>query len=362
MLMTDLTLTKTQYQELEKLAFGAFKPLDGFMTEEEFHSVIDHMRLPSNDVFPLPIVLDLSASIAERIRHEAEVVLSFKGEKVGTIKPNSFFTCDKSSVCQKIYGAADPNHPGVAHFLSMGSHFVGGPIHLEKRIKSSFSEFEMTPDETKALFKQRGWQTVVGFQTRNVPHRAHEYLQRVALEQVDGLFIQPLIGRKKIGDYTPEAIMTAYQTMIDEFFPADRVALGILTTSMRYAGPREAIFHAIVRRNYGCTHFIVGRDHAGVGNYYGKYEAHELTRAFDGELGITIMRLHGPYHCSVCDGIVTEHTCPHEITSSDKVTHISGTDMRAMLSGGRQPDSWLMRPDIIRSVKDISLFIEENEL
>jgi sulfate adenylyltransferase len=359
--MADLSLTKTQYLELEKLAFGAFRPLTGFMTEAEFVSVVDRMRLPSGDVFPLPVVLDVSAEDAARLGHAAEITLLFQGEVVGKVKPESVYTCDKAAVALQVYGTSDSRHPGVAHFLRMGSHFIGGPVHLDKRIHFEFSEYEMTPEETRALFKQRGWQTVVGFQTRNVPHRAHEYLQRVALEVVDGLFIQPLVGRKKQGDYAPEAIMASYRTLIDEFFPADRVALGILTTSMRYAGPREALFHAIVRRNYGCTHFIVGRDHAGVGNYYGKYDAHELTRRFDGELGITIMRLHGPYHCAVCDGIVTEQTCPHEDRQPEAVTHISGTDMRAMLSGGRTPDAHLMRPRIVDSVQGFDLFIDEDE-
>ncbi len=359
--MTELALTKTQYLELEKLAFGALRPLDGFMTEAQFRSVVAEMRLPSGEVFPLPVVLDVSAADAERLGCAGEVTLTFEGQAVGTLAPASVFTCDKAEVAHQVYGTADDNHPGVAHFLSMGSHFIGGPIQLTKRVMFEFSRHELTPEETRALFHERGWKTVAGFQTRNVPHRAHEYLQRVALELVDGLFIQPLVGRKKKGDYAPEAILTAYRALIDGFFPPSRVALGILTTSMRYAGPREALFHAIIRRNYGCTHFIVGRDHAGVGDYYGKYQAHELTRRFDGELGIAVMRLHGPYHCAICDGIVTEQTCPHETTAPKAVTHISGTDMRAMLSGGRTPDGHLMRPRIIESVRGLSLFIDQDE-
>ena len=185
--------------------------------------------------------------------------------------------------------------------------------------------------------------------------------QRIALEQVDGLFIQPLVGRKKKGDYTPQAILRGYRTLIGEFYPADKVALGILSTYMRYAGPREAVFHALVRRNYGCTHFIIGRDHAGVGDYYGTYEAHEMTRRFDGDLGIEIMYLHGPYFCGRCDGIVTEQTCPHEKDLPDSVTHISGTDMRAMLLGGKEPDAHLMRPEVIAALQGTELFIEDDE-
>lgn len=359
--MSELALTKTQYLELEKLSFGAFAPLKGFMTEAEFNSVVEDIRLPSGDVFPLPVVLDVSAENAERLGGAEPITLTFDGEAVGSVKPESVFTCNKADVAHKVYGTAETAHPGVTHFLGQGSHFIGGPVKLDKRIEFEFSEFEMTPDEARALFAKRGWKTIVGFQTRNVPHRAHEYLQRVALEQVDGLFVQPLIGRKKKGDFTAEAVMAAYRTLIGEFFPPDKAALGILTTSMRYAGPREALFHAIIRRNYGCTHFIVGRDHAGVGDYYGKYEGHELIRRFEDELGITVMRLHGPYHCAICDGIVTEQTCPHEATAPEAVTHISGTDMRAMLSGGNRPAAHLMRPKIIDSVQGLTLFIEEDE-
>jgi sulfate adenylyltransferase len=211
------------------------------------------------------------------------------------------------------------------------------------------------------MFAERGWKTIVGFQTRNVPHRAHEYLQRTALEQVDGLFIQPLVGRKKAGDYTPQSIMAGYRKLIADFYPRDRVVLGILSTSMRYAGPREAVFHALIRRNHGCTHFIVGRDHAGVGDYYGKYAAHELIGRFDGELGIAVMRLHGPFHCRVCDGIVTEHTCAHYRTRPAAITEISGTEIRRILNSGLTPERHIIRPEIVDAVKNVPLFVTGDE-
>ena len=173
--------------------------------------------------------------------------------------------------------------------------------------------------------------------------------------------MQPLVGWKKRGDYTPEAIISGYQKLISDFYPKNSVVLGILSTSMRYAGPREAVFHAIIRRNYGCTHFIVGRDHAGVGDYYGLYDAHDLTRRFDGELGIEILRLHGPYYCRICDGIVTDRSCPHETTDPDAVHHISGTDMRAILTGGRKPERHLMRPEIVAALDGVELFVTEDE-
>jgi sulfate adenylyltransferase len=265
-------------------------------------------------------------------------------------------------LAEKIFGTTEPEHPGVSHLMTIGEFFVGGPIKFKQRVPLDISEFELTPAETKALFKDRGWKSVVGFQTRNVPHRAHEYLQRVALETSDGLFVQPLVGRKRAGDYSPMAVIRGYQALVDGFFPKDRVVLGLLSTAMRYAGPREAIFHAIIRRNYGCTKFIVGRDHAGVGGYYGKYDAHALTRRFDGDLGIDVLRLHGPYYCRACDGIVTEQTCPHAETDPTAVCEISGTDMRAILVEGRPPEPHIMRPEIIASLRDVPLFVEESDL
>jgi sulfate adenylyltransferase len=182
----------------------------------------------------------------------------------------------------------------------------------------------------------------------------------LALELADGLFIQPLVGRKKRGDYTPESILTSYRTLIDDFLPSGRILLGVLSTAMRYAGPREALFHAIIRRNYGCTHFIVGRDHAGVGNYYEKYEAHELTRRFEGEVGIEILRMYGPFHCAVCDGIVTEQTCPHPLSMPQATREISGTDMRTILSGGGVCPPELMRPRVLESIRPLPIFITED--
>lgn len=357
--MTELNLNRGQYLELEKLGLGVFHPLSGFMNEEEFHHVVSDMRLPSGSPFPLPVVLDIDAGDAARIRGANQCTLLFDGAEVGRLDPQSIFTCNKPAVARQLFGTADASHPGVDFFLRGGDHFVGGPIELTRRVKLDVSKFELTPAETRAEFARRGWQSVVGFQTRNVPHRAHEYLQRVALELADGLFIQPLIGRKKIGDYRPEAIIAGYQALIGEFLPRERVLFGVLTTMMRYAGPREAVFHAIIRRNYGCTHFIVGRDHAGVGDWYGKYEAHDLTRQFDGELGINILRLCGPYHCRVCDGIVTEKTCPHADTN--EMREISGTDMRRILTSGSAPDTALMRPKVVAALAGVPLFIEENE-
>jgi sulfate adenylyltransferase len=358
--MAELVLDRDQYLELEKLALGAFQPLAGFMTEDQFRGVVDDMRLPDGAVFTLPIVLDVSDEEARNLRGRPSVSLIFEGEEIGFLRPTDAYRCDKQAVCRAVFGTDDAAHPGVANFRSGGDWFLGGDIELVRRARFDVSAHELTPAETRALFAKRGWQTVVGFQTRNVPHRAHEYLLRVALEIADGLFVQPLLGRKKAGDYTPDAIIAGYNALIGEYMHSDRLVLGVLTTAMRYAGPREAVFHAIVRRNYGCTHFIVGRDHAGVGNYYGKYQAHALVETVADDLGIEVLRLCGPFHCRHCDGIVTEKTCPHPASDPAAVTEISGTDMRAMLVGGREPDPHLMRPEVIAALRDVPLFIEED--
>jgi len=358
--MFEIQLNKSQYLELEKIGLGAFSPLSGFMNEDDFYSVVDTMRLTSGEVFPLPITLGVSVKVAEYLKSAPVVTLRYNGKEVGRLTPESFYSCDKKYVAHKIFGTNDSAHPGVAYFNKSGDVFIGGAVKLINRVNHEFSKHELTPHETKELFQRKGWKTVVGFQTRNVPHRAHEYLQKAALEHVDAIFIQPLIGWKKKGDFTPEAVLTGYKALIDYYRPGS-VILGALSTNMRYAGPREAVFHAIIRRNYGCTHFIVGRDHAGVGDYYEKYEAHELTQCFDGELGIEVMRMHGPYYCSKCDTMVTEHTYPHYVQEPEVTTQISGTDMRAMLFDGVKPNSNLMRKEVIEAVSNVDLFVDKDE-
>ncbi|MBM3734088.1 MAG: sulfate adenylyltransferase [Acidimicrobiia bacterium] len=353
-----LDLGRDQYLELEKIALGAFSPLDGFMGETQFRSVVETMRLPSGAVFPIPVVLDVDEDWARQNRAAGTVELRYDGAVVGRLRPDDLYRCDRRAAARQVFGTDDPRHPGAANFLRLRPVFVGGKVELTRRARFDISVDEMTPEETRAEFKARGWRTIVGFQTRNVPHRAHEYLQRVALETVDGIFVQPLVGRRKNGDYTPQAIMRGYRALIGPFLPRERVVLGILSTVMRYAGPREAVFHAIIRRNYGCTHFIVGRDHAGVGSWYGEYDAHELIRRFTDELGIEVLCLRGSFFCPICDGIATEKTCPHRGRAARRA--ISGTDMRRILVDGAVPDPRLMRPEIVAALKGVPLFIGED--
>ncbi len=358
MSIKKLELREDQYLELEKLGFASFMPVLNFMEEETFVSVCEHMQLPSGEIFPLPIILDISSEIAQGIDLETQLILVYQDIEVGNILVESLFTCEKEKVATLLFGTSDANHPGVNRFYKQGDWFIGGKTEFWTKVETEVSKYEMTPKQSKKIFEELGWKKVVGFQTRNVPHRAHEYLQRVALEHADGLFIQPLVGQKKNGDYTPEAIMTGYQALVQQFYPKTNVVLGTLSTSMRYAGPREAIFHAIVRRNYGCTHFIIGRDHAGVGNYYGKYEAQELAKTVQDKLGIEIMHLHGPFYCSACQGIVTEHTCRHYTENPEVIQEISGTMIRQMLRGGIKPDLNFFRQEVLDAIKDSQLFIE----
>lgn len=359
--MTDIALRHDQFLDLQKLGLGAFAPLTGFMTEGELAAVASTMRLPSGDVFPIPIYLDVTSETAQRVRGRARVALTFAGVEVGSIEPSSVFQWDRAGVAQPVFGTVSPEHPGVAKMMADHDWCVGGAITLNQEGARLRFEGELSPAEARATFSARGWNTIAGFQTRNVPHRAHEYLQRVALELCDGLFVQPLLGRKKAGDYRPEAIMQGYRALIGAFLPQERVVLGVLSTAMRYAGPREAVFHAIVRRNYGCTHFVIGRDHAGVGSFYGKYDAHRLARQLASDLGIEILTLHGPFYCARCQSIATEQTCAHVLTDPDAVTEISGTLMRRLLGGDERPRPELMRPEVVAAIANTQLFIAEDE-
>ena len=357
----SIEITRDQYLEVEKLSLGVFAPLKGFMGEKDFLSCVETMRLSSGEVFTIPIVFDVNEEVSKKLQNQTSVDLTFDNIVIGTLFPNEIYKPNKEAAIGKIFGTIDPSHPGIKHFLGLNQYFVGGTVTLIKRPQFEFSQYEMTPDETKAYFKSQGWKTIVGFQTRNVPHRAHEYLQKVALEHVDGILIQPLVGKKKAGDYTPEAVIHGYDALIKNYFPKNRAKLAILSTVMRYAGPREAVFHAIIRKNYGCTHFIIGRDHAGVGNFYDKYAGHDLVSQFEDELGIKIFKLCGPFYCAKCDGAVTEKTCPHFTTEPEVCTEISGTMMRKMISENSHVDKKFMREEVIAALQGINVFIPNDK-
>ncbi len=359
--MGEIVLGRDHYLDLRNIAVGAFAPLTGFMNEDDFHAVASSHRLADGTIFPVPILLDISRKQASSLNRRGRVSLVYQDQKVGELQPDSFYSIDKIKWIPKLFGVTDPQHPGVAQFLSRNDVFVGGAVSLSDEIALDISKYDLTPSQTRLMFSERGWKTVGAFHTRNVPHRAHEFLQRIILDMCDGLFIQPLLGRKKIGDYTSESIIKGYETLISEFYPTGKVVLGALTTAARYAGPCEAVFHAIVRRNYGCTHILIGRDHAGVGNYYEKYASQKLCKKYAAELGIQLLMFNAPHYCVRCDGIVTEQTCPHPQTDPKAVTYINGTDIRAAIMANRLLPNHIIRPEVLASLKGEKMFISEDD-
>jgi sulfate adenylyltransferase len=331
--------------DLEKIADGTFSPLRGFMGQKDVRSVLDDMQLADGQPWTIPVVFHATHAQTEGMKPgDAVAVWNVEEEEIAAILTVAeIFAYDKDDFCMKVFATTEDKHPGVGQVLRWGDRLVAGEIELLSWSKPVIPErFERSPRHVRAEIERRGWKRVVGFQTRNLGHRAHEHLQKIALEQVDGLLIHPLVGWKKRGDMLPEVILEGYELLIASYYVQKNVMLSGLTTAMRYAGPREAVFHSIIRKNFGCTHFIVGRDHAGVGGYYDKYAAHRIFDRLKGDLGITIMRLHGPCYCKKCMTCVTEHTCPHTTEWHD----ISGTEVRAMIAAGERPPATFMRPEI----------------
>jgi sulfate adenylyltransferase len=328
--------------DLINIQQGIYRPLDGFMTGADYHGVVDNMRLYNGSVWTIPITLDVDYNTFKNAKNADTICLVHRKRKIGTIKVEDCFEVDVSQDNMKVYGTNDVQHPTVKKELQRSRYRVGGRTTISEE---SILENTLSPDKTRGIFSKRGWRTIVAFHTRNPVHRAHEHLQRVGLELCDGLFINPFLGWKKDGDFTDEAILKSYKILIENYYPKDRVYMEGLQAAMRYAGPREAIFHALIRKNMGCTHFIVGRDHAGVGNYYGKYEAQELCKRISLEcnLGITILPLQEPYYCTKCSEVVSEKHCGHK---GDARTSISGTDIRRMLASGKLPDERFLRPEV----------------
>jgi sulfate adenylyltransferase len=352
-------LNEESLQDLVNLCTGLFHPLTGFMNSADYRSVVDSLVLVNGEPFSLPITLDVEEKNYSLAKNADDITLCYKGQEVGTMAVEDCFEVDPVADVQKVYKTADPKHPGVKKELGRYRFRIGGKTQLKN---DRLCEGSMRPDRLKDLFKKNGWKTVVGFQTRNPIHRAHEHLQRIGLELCDGLFINPIVGWKKRGDFSEAAVMRSYEVMLDDVYPRSRVHLQGLATPMRYAGPREAIFHAIIRRNVGCTHFIIGRDHAGVGSYYGTYEAHELATgvARTGKLGIALLLLKEPYYCCDCEEIVSENTCGHKEKSK---IEISGTLIRQAFSQGRLPDPRMMRPQIAKAILTLGsdVFITEGD-
>tara|TARA_E500000178_G_scaffold314072_1_gene332028 strand:+ start:1360 stop:2415 length:1056 start_codon:yes stop_codon:yes gene_type:complete len=349
-----ITINFDSYLELEKIAEGVFYPLDGFMTEENFISVVKTMRLQNKEIFPIPVLLPIEKTQKKLINLNTKVFLKYKQDIVGEIIVKSLFSVNFNDYLFSLFGTNDINHPGYEMLSMSGRYFLGGPVRLLKKIKYPYSSYSLSPKKIKNQIKKLKLKTVAGFQTRNVPHKAHEYILTSALKKVDGLFIHPLIGKKKVGDFLPKAVLQSYELLMKYYLPKDKVILGALTTSMRYAGPREAVFHAIIRRNYGCTHFLVGRDHAGVQNYYKEYEAQDLCIKLEQELNIKIIKVRGPFYCKFCKKITTDNSCKH---TKSKI-EVSGTKIRNALINNLNISDKFMREDIVQLIKQDDIFIK----
>jgi sulfate adenylyltransferase len=331
--------------DLEMLAVGAMSPLNGFMLEKDYRSVLEEMRLASGLVWSMPITLSLTDDDVKRIGGADVVTLSIGDEPVALLEMEQVYRRDRNEEAASVFQTTDSTHPGVRALEEAGDYLAGGALRVLRLPRhGTFPEHRMTPRETRKVFTERGWRRVVGFQTRNPVHRAHEYLQKCALEVVDGLLLHPLVGETKQDDVPADVRMRCYQVLLDEYYPRDRVLLSVFPAAMRYAGPKEAIFHAIVRKNYGCTHFIVGRDHAGVGDYYGSFDAHRIFERFDpDELGIIPLFFDHAFWCYRCEGMATVKICPHG--DEDRLT-LSGTRVREMLRAGERPPIEFTRPEV----------------
>lgn len=331
--------------DIDCIAKGIFSPLTGFMNHEETRRVLDCMELRPGVPWTIPILLPINAQEADTVAAGQEIALEDdRGDLCALMQVSEKFTWNKNELVEKVYRTTDMAHPGVAYTMNSGDVFLAGPLQVLADRRIEHQEYNLTPSQTRAAFVERGWKRVVAFQTRNPIHRAHEYLTKCALEMCDGLLIHPLMGTTKSDDIPGDVRMQCYHVLLGKYYPRDHVMLSIMPVNMRYAGPREAIMHAIIRKNYGCTHLIVGRDHAGVGNYYGSYDAHYIFDEIDPQaLGITPLFFEHAFYSKLTGEMASKKTCPG--TDADHV-FLSGTKVREMLAAGQQPPAEFTRPEV----------------
>lgn len=350
--LKKIKLDGRKMMDIEQIAIGAYSPLEGFMNKNDFTEVLDNMRLSNGIVWPLPILLDVSEDTAKKISKEKEVLLvNDFDEVVAILHIDDIYAFNKKELAEKVYGKADKNHPGVFSVNKMNPILIGGKIDLIKRQNSFLKTYELTPSQTRRLFEDRHWSTVAGFHTRNVVHRGHEFMQNFVLENehCDGLFIHPVIGHKKTGDFKEDYIIKSYQLMFDKFYPSHKVVLGVFSTYSRYAGPREAMFTAICRKNFGCSHFIIGRDHTGVGNFYGPYDSQKIFEQFP-DIGVKIIPFGEIFYSEKKKDYI--HSFSDDLVKDKNLSIISGSEARRMLKSGTMPPSWLMREEISKMILD----------
>lgn len=348
----EIKVNNSVFQNVVNMLNGVYYPLKGFLRKKDFFSVLDRMRLDDNSLWSIPIVLDIDENKKKELIYEKKVLLKNKNGKGKAILKNiEIYNFDKNEYAKKIFGTTQENHPGVWRILRMKKYLIGGDIIGKEAPNKIFPKYNYTPKETKNIFQNKGWKTIVGFQTRNIPHRSHEYLQKKALQKIQGLFIQPIIGEKKEGDFKNSVILNSYKILLKKYYPENKIFLGILPMDMHYAGPREAVIHALIRRNYGCTHIIIGRDHAGVGNYYDSMAAHNIFDNFNKkELGIKILKYQNVSYCVECNCLVEDFSCEHK----KEKKYLSGTKIRKILKDKKKLPKEFIRPEISKFLSDHS--------
>ena len=346
--LPSIQLTQDESYDAEKIGIGAYSPLEGFSSGAEFESITSHTRLENGLPWSMPIVLapsghENTSAVSSVKKGDAVLLNDFTGRPLALLTVSEKYTLDKGAFAEKTYGTKDTSHPNVEEIANMGQVALAGSLELLRRLDSPFSSYELTPEESRSHFARMGWKSVAAYQARNPPHLAHEYIQRVTLERddVDALFIQPVVGKLKHGDYKPEVIMEAYDVFVSRYYRKESVLLGSLSISMRYAGPRAVLFYAIVRRNYGCSHYIVGRDQAGVGSYYDPFAGHRIFDEFD--VGVHPIRYNETFYCSICKNMVSTKVCPHPESSR---VNTSQTRIRKILAEGGQIPHEIIRPEV----------------